>query len=125
MPRLKKQRSLIIEKAEARKASLLSISDKLDFGMGLTSKAYDQLLTRARQSQQQYNTLLSQIDEAHNNFQVLERELADMSERMLTGIATHYGKDSSEYEKAGGTRKSERKRRKQRSPKATAAATAS
>ena len=90
--------------------------------MGLTSKAYDQLLNNTRQSQQEYNTLLSKIDEARNIFQAREKELADMSERMLTGIATHYGKDSSEYEKAGGTRKSERRRKKQRSTKSSVGA---
>jgi len=31
---------------------------------------------------------------------------------LLTGIATRYGKDSSEYEKAGGTKKSGIKRKK-------------
>ncbi|MEL7495536.1 MAG: hypothetical protein AAGJ95_16450 [Cyanobacteria bacterium J06554_11] len=77
------------------------------------------LITSTRSALQQYNTLLSEIDEAQNNFKALEKELADMSERMLTGVVTHYGKDSSEYEKAGGTRKSERRRRKQRSPKPT------
>ena len=30
--------------------------------------------------------------------------------RMLTGVATEYGKDSPEYEAAGGVRKSERKK---------------
>jgi hypothetical protein len=29
---------------------------------------------------------------------------------MLAGVAAKYGKDSDEYEKAGGVRKSERKR---------------
>lgn len=33
-----------------------------------------------------------------------------MSERMLAGVAARYGKDSSQYEQAGGVRKSERKR---------------
>lgn len=31
---------------------------------------------------------------------------------MLTGVGTRYGKDSIEYEKAGGVRKSERTRRR-------------
>ena len=112
MSRSKKNRSLIIDKAETRQASLLSISDKLDFGMGVTSKAFDQLLIQTKSAQKNYNKLLSEIDEAQNTFRSLEKDLADMSERMLTGVATQYGKNSNEYEKAGGTRKSEVRRRK-------------
>ncbi len=33
-----------------------------------------------------------------------------MSEDMLIGVASKYGKDSYEYKLAGGTRRSERKR---------------
>ena len=33
-----------------------------------------------------------------------------MHERMLSAMGDKYGKDSSEYEVAGGTRKSERKK---------------
>ncbi len=112
MPRRKKQRSLTIDKAQARQAALLSISDKLDFGNGLTIKAYEQLLDQTRTSLRVYNTLLSQLDQSQNDFRALEKALADMSDRMLTGVATHYGKNSSEYEQAGGTRKSERRKKR-------------
>ena len=36
--------------------------------------------------------------------------LADLSERMLAGVASQFGRDSDAYEKAGGTRKSDRRR---------------
>ena len=39
-----------------------------------------------------------------------ESELADLSERMLKGVASEFGRDSVEYEKAGGVRKSKIKR---------------
>lgn len=42
--------------------------------------------------------------------QAAEDRLKDLSERVLLGVATRYGKDSDEYEMAGGIRKSERKR---------------
>jgi hypothetical protein len=47
-----------------------------------------------------------------------EKTLRDMSERMLTGVATKYGKDSDEYEKAGGVRKRDRKRFRTQTKKA-------
>ena len=42
--------------------------------------------------------------------------MRDYSERILLAVAVKYGRDSNEYEMAGGVRKSERKRpvRKQR-----------
>lgn len=34
----------------------------------------------------------------------------DWNERVLTGVATKYGKNSNQYEMAGGKKKSERKK---------------
>jgi hypothetical protein len=39
-----------------------------------------------------------------------EKELADFSDTMLKAVGVKYGFDSIEYEKAGGTRKSDKKR---------------
>ena len=110
MPRRKKKRSLTIDKAQSRQASLLSIAPDLNFGNNLTTKAYGQLLQETREALIVYNTLLSEIDRAYNGFQALEKSLADMTDRMLTGVATQFGKNSDEYEMAGGTRKSDRRR---------------
>ena len=111
MSRKKKKRSIVIDKARSRQAALLSVNAKLDFGNGLTTAAFDKVLDDTQKSLKAYNTLLSEIDRAYNSFQDLEKTLADMSDRMLTGIATQYGKNSNEYEMAGGTRKSERRRK--------------
>ena len=117
MSRRKKQRSIIIDKAQARQAALLSISSELDFGNDLTTEAYDQLVEETREALKAYNTLLSATDQSYNDFKELEKSLADMSDRMLTGVATQYGKNSDEYEMAGGTRKSERRRAKRQPSK--------
>lgn len=37
-------------------------------------------------------------------------KLKDLNERILTGVATKYGKNSTQYEMAGGKKKSERKK---------------
>ena len=50
------------------------------------------------------------MDGAYNNFLAEEASLRDLSERMLAGVAAVYGKNSDQYEQAGGVRKSERKR---------------
>ncbi len=43
-------------------------------------------------------------------FDNLEKELKDWNGRMLAGVGSEFGKDSPEYEAAGGVRKSERKK---------------
>ncbi|MCI5168677.1 MAG: hypothetical protein D3903_21920, partial [Candidatus Electrothrix sp. GM3_4] len=50
-------------------------------------------------------------DAAGNDFRTLEKELRDLSSRMLSGVKVKYGRDSNEYEMAGGTRLSDRKKK--------------
>jgi hypothetical protein len=57
-----------------------------------------------------YNTLLSTLDQSLNTLKADEKILNNWNERILNGVASKYGKDSSEYEQAGGVRKSERKK---------------
>jgi hypothetical protein len=54
-----------------------------------------------------YNTALSVIDSSQTEIEQLEKTLGDLSEKMLIGVAFKYGKDSPEYEMAGGVRKSD------------------
>ncbi|MBM4025843.1 MAG: hypothetical protein FJ280_10625 [Planctomycetes bacterium] len=60
------------------------------------------------------------MDELGNQIKTQEKKLKDLTERMLAAVAARYGKDSDEYEKAGGTRKSERKRPARRGGKSSA-----
>ncbi len=62
-----------------------------------------------------YNTLLSAMDEKRLIAKALEKEMKDLSTRMLAYVAARYGKDSIEYAKAGGTKTSERKKPKRSS----------
>ncbi len=109
MARLKSS-STVIEKAQTRLASLSSIDPALDLGSGLTLAAYRAAIQDAQAKLEAYNNLLSQADEALNTLNAAEKELRSLSERMLAGAAARFGKDSDEYEMAGGVRKSERKR---------------
>lgn len=98
------------ETAAARAASLKSIDTALDLGNGLVLSSYEAAIANFRTELDGYNTLLSSIDEKLNIVEELEKKLKDLSERMLAGVASKYGKNSNEYEKAGGVKKSERKR---------------
>jgi len=105
-----KRSSRTLERADKRYASLQSIDDQLNLGEGLTLETYKQQIEDLRNHISAYNTILSSADRAANLVKTLESKVSSLSELMLLGVAARYGKDSDEYEMAGGTRKSERKR---------------
>jgi hypothetical protein len=115
MPRPKRQ-SPAVAKAQKRCAALKSIDPALDLGGGLTCAAFDAAIQAALGRLEAYNTALSQVDAALNELQATEKGLAGLSERFLAAVKGRYGGDSTEYEKAGGTRRSERRRRKPKAP---------
>lgn len=93
-----------------RLAGLKSIDANLDLGNGLTVKEYEKKIGNANTTLEEYNTTLSIADEKLNIFETDEKTLKDFHERVLLAVGAIYGKDSVEYEKAGGTRKSERRK---------------
>jgi uncharacterized protein YoxC len=109
MPRLKRS-STVLDKAERRAAGLKSISSSLDLGNGLTIETFNELIQDMQDKLEAYNMALSAVDAAHSKVEEVERSLRNLSEHMLLGVAVKYGKNSVEYEMAGGTRKSDRKR---------------
>ncbi len=109
MPRDKKT-SIVVEKAEQRLASLQSIDPNLDLGKGLTVKAFAAAIEIARRCVATYNTTLSHLDADRVAMVAAEKVVQELSEKMFLGVAFEYGKDSREYEMAGGVRKSQRKR---------------
>ena len=100
---LRTRGSAALEKAQRRSASLKSIDEKLDFGHGLTVEAYDQLITKTRAALDAHNRLVSEMEESRKTLNQIDRELSEFSGRMLTGVATRYGRGSMEYVKAGGS----------------------
>jgi hypothetical protein len=112
MARPKKTNSKVLEKATLRAAGLQSIGTHLNFGEGLTLKAYNQLIQELHGKIASYNVSLSEVDQAKAEIAELERLLGDLSDRMLTGVATQFGKNSPEYSMAGGVPKADRRRRK-------------
>ena len=105
-----KRTSKTIEHAQQRAASMASISHLLDLGNSLTLDNYNLAITNVQAKLDNYNTVLSAVDAAHRALKEAERSLADLSENMLIAVAYKYGKNSTEYEMAGGVRKTDRKR---------------
>jgi hypothetical protein len=109
-----KRTSAAADKATTRAAALSSISPALDLGNGLTLAAYNLAIADIAASNTGklalYNAALSTVDGQLNDLQAAEKALNTLGETMLTGVGVKYGKDSNEYEKAGGVRTSERKK---------------
>jgi hypothetical protein len=104
--------SNIIAKAVVRANNIKSISKTLDLGGGLSVTEFDKLLADATTAQDDYNQMIAALDEKGNQLDSLEKQAAAMSSRMLAGVAARYGRNSDEYEKAGGVRTAEIKRTK-------------
>lgn len=110
----KKRTSPAADKATQRASALASISPTLDLGNGLTLAAYNAAIAAINAPTTGklavYNATLSQLDGQLNDLQAAEKSLNTLSESMLAGTGVKFGKDSDEYEQAGGVRKSERKK---------------
>ncbi|MEL6453716.1 MAG: hypothetical protein AAFQ40_03240 [Cyanobacteria bacterium J06623_5] len=112
MARRKKTSSAILAKATKRLSGLKSINPKLDFGNGKSVVSFEKEIVHMQSKLQEYNTLLSKADQASNELELLEKKLTDLTARMLSGVAMNYGRNSNEYEMAGGVRTGERKRKR-------------
>jgi hypothetical protein len=106
----KRQLSAVVVKANKRRDGLRSIDENIDLGNGLTGTAYKAETDKVIGLTEQYNTQLSQLDGIRAELEKAEKNLAEWSKRILSGVGSKYGYDSTEYEKAGGTRRSARKR---------------
>ncbi|BAY20564.1 hypothetical protein NIES2100_03060 [Calothrix sp. NIES-2100] len=95
--------SAALDKAQRRLALLKSIDENLDLGHGLTIEAYSRLIDTTRDILESHNTLLSNLEESRKTVTQMDKALSAMSERMLSGVASAYGKNSIEYSKAGGS----------------------
>ncbi|PSN11285.1 hypothetical protein C7271_24815 [filamentous cyanobacterium CCP5] len=109
MPRQKKTSRTLVQ-SEKRIAGVKSIAADLDLGSGITAEGYQETIDTLRQKLSDYNELLSLADQAANAIQTAELNVREYSERILLGVAAKYGKNSDEYEMAGGVRKRDRKR---------------
>jgi hypothetical protein len=106
----KKRNSKTYDAAIVRKAAMSSIDPALDLGNGLTLVAYQAQIDSTKTALDKYNTGLSTLDGLGNTLKAEEKKLNALSVRMLGAVGTKFTTDSDEYEKAGGTKKSEIKR---------------
>ena len=96
--------------ATTRLANCKSIDPTLKLAENLDNSTLETALTNSQTELGKYNGILASADAQLNVFNAAEKILKDVNERMLDGVGVRYGKDSDEYEQAGGVRKSERKK---------------
>jgi hypothetical protein len=106
----RRRNSTSLTKAERRIEGLQTINSELDFGNRLSIATYNTLVNELREKLAAYNQARTIVDKTQNALVDAERVLNNYSERMLLSVASRYGKNSDEYEMAGGTRKSDRRR---------------
>lgn len=110
MARVKKTVSREVMKAEARMNGSKSIDIDLDLGGDLKMAGFQTVITANRNAIEDYNTTLSSLDQKLNLINSTDKAVREYSQRWLNAVGSKYGYDSDEYEMAGGTRKSERKK---------------
>ena len=105
----RKRTSTSIENAKARANGLKSIDTALDLGNSLTLASFNTQVKSVEDKLDEYNQKLSDLDAQLNALETAESALDVLSSRMLAATGVKFGKDSTQYEQAGGTRTSERK----------------
>lgn len=118
MPR-QKRKSIVLTQAEQRLLGMKNINPKLDLGGGCTTASVEKQVNEVRAKLQKYHTLLSQADIASNELEDAEKTLAQLSKKVLKGVAVKFDEESNEYEMVGGIRPSDRKRRRSSTTLAT------
>jgi hypothetical protein len=109
---MKTTQSSTLTSAITRIAGVRSIAADLDLGNGLTIENYQTAITDVETLVNNYNTQIAVLGELRNRITEKETVLKDLNERMLIGVGAKYGKDSNQYQMAGGTKKSLRKKPK-------------
>ncbi|WP_341527031.1 hypothetical protein WKK05_31645 [Nostoc sp. UHCC 0302] len=107
----RKRNSSVLERANRRIESLQSINTQLDFGEGVSIQAYATTINDLQSKLAAYNTALSTIDKLTDDVKSAEQAVTAMSEKMLLGVGSRYGKTSQEYEMAGGVRRGNTKKK--------------
>ena len=107
-----KRRSATLEKAQARLNGLQSVQFTMPLGNGLTLQDYAALIATSNTRLQAHNLALSEADRTRIEFAETEAALSALSTRILSAVVAVYGKDSKEYEMAGGKPPSTYKRSK-------------
>jgi ABC-type hemin transport system substrate-binding protein len=106
-----KKTSRVLEKAQLRFSGLKSIVPEIKFDENYNLEKLMASIEHLRAKLDVYNTALSVVDSSKDEIEEIEKHLSQLCEKMLMVVAIKHGKDSREYEMAGGVRNSDRVRK--------------
>jgi hypothetical protein len=106
-----KRTSRVLETAKFRVASLQAIDPNMKFDDDCNLKNLTYTIEEFRNVLDAYNAALALVDSSKIKVDAMEKTLSLLSDKMLRGVGFKYGKNSDEYELAGGVRDSERTRK--------------
>lgn len=111
MARQRKTKTLAMTEGEQKIAGMKSIDQNLDLGNDASVAAGEAIIAAERVILEEYNSLLAQADAKLNQLQAQDRLMRAFNKKVLPAVGLKYGTDSDEYEKVGGVRESERRKR--------------
>ena len=110
MPRARRKSS-VLETARERLNGLKTITPKPNLGPNLSPDDFEATVNGFVSRLDTYNQHLADLDQEQNELEAAEAQLREQNRRILSAVEAQFGPDSSQYEKVGGKRQSERKRR--------------
>ena len=112
----KKEESAALNKAESRNQGITTFDDKYDLGNGYTKIAYEAKINALKKKMFDHNALIDLVNAAANEIEAMEKELNTFSSGALKAVGLKFGFNSNEYEMAGGTRISDKKKPTKKGP---------
>nr|WP_267871595.1 hypothetical protein [Nostoc sp. CHAB 5715] len=88
-----------------------AIDPNINFNDTYNLQNLTQLIDNFHNMLDDYNAAIAMIDSSRKKLDEMEKNLSQVSDKMLMGVGFKYGKNSDEYELAGGVRDSERIRK--------------
>jgi hypothetical protein len=105
-----KRTSTSLRPAQKRLDGLKAVDPICDLGGGVSVLSFEGAIAKLAESLSSYNQTLAIVDDLLNQVESAERAVDELYSRVLAGVAVRFGRDSIEYEKVGGVRKSDRKK---------------
>jgi hypothetical protein len=108
--------SKTLETAHRRMLGFRYLDPEMNFGNGLSVPNFTDQVETLKAKLDAYNEMVNALKQERKSLEAMEKTLRGTSERMLGAVASLYGKESNEYEIAGGTKRIKRPRRKAGEP---------
>ena len=102
--------STTLDAFKARLQGIKQISPAPNLPPNLSLTKLDTAASDTQKALNDHNDIIISLDDSGNQLASKEKALDKLYTQALAAVAAQYGKDSSEYEMAGGTRTSERKK---------------